>query len=978
MSVTLKQFIRSLSHSGIMTADEVESFLNGLPPDKKPQDARELAKELFRQKRLTRFQAQALYQGKTRGLVLGNYVVLDKLGRGGMGQVYKARHKVMERVVALKVLPSEATRSERAVRRFRREMKAAARLDHPNVVLAYDADSDHGVHFLVMECVEGEDLSSVISRHGRLPIGKVLDYTIQAAKGLEYAHSQGVIHRDVKPSNLILDSSGTVKILDMGLARISEAVGPTDTTGAGSLTGTGRAMGTVDYMSPEQADNTKGADQRADVYSLGCTLFHLLIGHTIYKRGTVVAKLLAHQQDPIPSLRDERDEVPEKLDEVCQKMVAKRPEDRYESMTEVIEELEACVTDYFNQVDATTSFEAETPIQVSAKERETIPTEGEETPADESLPLDLPVFSPLDHFRQTHPKRDNRRIIIASAAVGAVLLVLLLFGVIFSLRTPEGILVVEVNEPDAEILIDGRKVEISIPGDNQPVEVEVEEGTHTLTVRKGGFQTRTREFTLKSNEKESVRVRLDPPRLPEPTEPPPKPKPQPARPPTLPSDWVFTEPVNLGPTVNSATSDGHPALSADGLTLVFVSHRPGGQGGGDLWMCTRASVHDSFGEPVNLGPTVNGSTADAHPALSADGLALLFCSDRPGGEGDLDLCICTRASLRDPFGDPAPLGPTVNSSANDGGPALCADGRTLVFHSERAGGQGGRDLWMSTRSSLSDPFREPVNLGPTVNTSADEGSPALSADALTLVFHSKRPGTLGSLDLWISTRRSVGEPFGQPVHLGPTVNSRAVDGDPTLSAEDPAIVFNSDRPGGQGNLDLWMCTRAPRAEPRQPPPPAAAPFNEAQAKQHQKEWADYLGVPVETTDSIGMKMVLIPPGEFLMGSTAEEQARFLEEAKAAEDKLAVRVIPSEGPQHRVRITKPFGLSGHEVTRGQFRQFVEETGYKTEAERDGKGGHGYIDGKWVQDPRFLWSADPGFPQTDDHPVVNVSWNDAMAF
>ena len=141
-------------------------------------------------------------------------------------------------------------------------------------------------------------------------------------------------------------------------------------------------------------------------------------------------------------------------------------------------------------------------------------------------------------------------------------------------------------------------------------------------------------------------------------------------------------------------------------------------------------------------------------------------------------------------------------------------------------------------------------------------------------------------------------------------------------------------------------------------------------------------MPVERDVDLGggvkLTMVLIPPGEFMMGSTAEEQARFLEEAKAAGDQWAIERIPSEGPQHRVRITRPFRLSRHEVTRGQFRQFVEETGYKTEAERDGKGGYGFVDGKWVQDPRFVWSADPGFPQTDDHPVVNVSWNDATAF
>ena len=169
---------------------------------------------------------------------------------------------------------------------------------------------------------------------------------------------------------------------------------------------------------------------------------------------------------------------------------------------------------------------------------------------------------------------------------------------------------------------------------------------------------------------------------------------------------------------------------------------------------------------------------------------------------------------------------------------------------------------------------------------------------------------------------------------------------------------------------------------KEPPPLSIAPFGAAQAKKHQQAWADYLGVPVERDIDLGggvkLTMVLIPPGEFMMGSTEEEQKRFLEEAKADDDEWGIERIPTEGPQHRVRITKPFYLGRYEVTRGQFRQFVKETQFRTDAEQDRQGGRRLVDGKWVQDPRFIWSADPGFAQTDDHPVVNVSWNDAMAF
>ena len=169
--------------------------------------------------------------------------------------------------------------------------------------------------------------------------------------------------------------------------------------------------------------------------------------------------------------------------------------------------------------------------------------------------------------------------------------------------------------------------------------------------------------------------------------------------------------------------------------------------------------------------------------------------------------------------------------------------------------------------------------------------------------------------------------------------------------------------------------------PKDQPAPAIAPFGAEQAKQHQEEWAKHLGVEVETTNSIGMKFRVIPPGEFLMGSSDEEIAKLVAEAKEQKraDSYIERVL-NEGPQHEVTLTKPFGLAIHEVTRGQFNQFVDDTGYKTEAEKDGKGGNGYKEGEWVQAPEFLWNTNLGFKteQTDEHPVVNVSWNDAVAF
>ena len=218
-TVSLAKFSDALVGSGLLSHEEIETFMEGLPADRRPQNGKQLAQELFRCKRLTRFQVHAVYQGKTRGLVVGNYVVLDKLGQGGMGQVYTARHTRMDRVVAIKVLPAAATKSPEAVKRFQREVKAAARLTHPHIVTAYDADEYRGVHFLVMEHVDGQDLASLVREKGPLPVKQAVDCIVQAARGLEYAHHQGVIHRDIKPHNLLLNTQGVVKILDMGLAR---------------------------------------------------------------------------------------------------------------------------------------------------------------------------------------------------------------------------------------------------------------------------------------------------------------------------------------------------------------------------------------------------------------------------------------------------------------------------------------------------------------------------------------------------------------------------------------------------------------------------------------------------------------------------------------------------------------------------------------------------------------------------------------
>ncbi len=292
--------------------------------------------------KLTPYQAAAIYQKKSRGLLIGNYVILDKLGQGGMGVVFKARHRRLGRVGALKILPPSFARDRQAVMRFRREVEAAGRLKHPNVVAAVDADEDRGVHFLVMEFVEGRDLDHVVRERGPMPVSQALDCLIQAARGLEAAHAQGIVHRDIKPANLMLDSAGTVRVLDLGLARLVDAANPFGKTTGGRLTESGMYMGTIDYMAPEQAEDSHRVDHRADIYSLGCTLYFLLNGREPFDGATVLKRLMAHMERPAPSLRTKRPEVPAGLEAIYQKMMAKSPADRPASMTELISLLEPC------------------------------------------------------------------------------------------------------------------------------------------------------------------------------------------------------------------------------------------------------------------------------------------------------------------------------------------------------------------------------------------------------------------------------------------------------------------------------------------------------------------------------------------------------------------------------------------------------------------------------------------------------------
>ncbi|MCB9873619.1 MAG: SUMF1/EgtB/PvdO family nonheme iron enzyme [Planctomycetaceae bacterium] len=716
MAVTIEEFIQKLTESGVMLGDEITAFHESHTAD----TAEDFADTLIQNKKLTKYQAQQILQGKANGLLLGDYLILDTIGAGGMGQVYLAEHRRMGRQVALKTLPESVAKDLQKIKRFQREVRAAAKLSHPNVVTAYDAGEDKGVHYFVMECVDGIDLSQLVKQQGTLPVAQAVNFVLQAAKGLKYAHSKGIVHRDIKPANMLLDSEGTVKLLDMGLARINsldEEVAEID------LTSTGMVMGTVDYMAPEQAVDTKQADARSDIYSLGCMLHYLMTGKSVYGGDTMVKKIFAHRDQPIPSLSATRSGIPSALDVLFQKMVAKDPNDRQQSMSEVISELQTCgVLEPSLESGSATAFSNAPAFDRSLKDQVTAATLTISQPSTEQAPttdekgtlpsivLDETIaITGIPSRSKRHKTSSPRRLwpIVASCLLGTVGL-FVAAGIFLKVDTREGTVIIEIDQPElagAVVSVDGqKKITIKTGEGKEPIEIAADEKTHTLKVTKGGFETFTKQFTVKAGGNQTIKVRLEP--------------------------LAVAKPI-----------------------------------------------------------------------------------------------------------------PNESSMPKE-----------LTTH-------------------------------------------------------------------------------------------------------------------------VW---------PKNQPAPAIAPFNAEQARDYQEAWAKHLGVEVETTNSIGMKFRVIPPGEFLMGSSEEEIAKLLEEAKELKTverpESFIDRIPDEGPQHKVTLTKPFEVSIHEVTRGQFRKFVEQAKHKTDAEQSGKGGMGWRDGEWIQSPEFLWNTVLGFDteQTDDHPVVNVSWNDAVAF
>lgn len=336
--VDAEKLIDLVQKSQLAEPEVLEQALEGIRSEgggSLPTDPVELAKALQRKKIVTRWHCEKLLQGKYKGFFLGKHKLLGHIGSGGMSSVYLAQHMKMGDLRAIKVLPQSKLGKSSYLARFQQEAKAIAALNHPNVVRAHDIDNQGDTHYIVMEYVDGDDLQTIVKKKGPLSFDKVANYMAQSARGLQHAHEVGLIHRDVKPANILINSAGKVKILDLGLALFAD-----EAEASLTIDFNDKVLGTADYLAPEQALNSHQVDHRADLYGLGCSMYFLLTGHPPFPDGTIAQRIAKHQKEMPTEIRKIRPECPGELEGICWKLLQKDPKFRYSDATQTAEALE--------------------------------------------------------------------------------------------------------------------------------------------------------------------------------------------------------------------------------------------------------------------------------------------------------------------------------------------------------------------------------------------------------------------------------------------------------------------------------------------------------------------------------------------------------------------------------------------------------------------------------------------------------------
>jgi serine/threonine protein kinase len=426
----MTSFLDEIRSSSILAERQVEKLEAYTAEEGFPTERAEIAARLVKDGVLTQYQARTILKGKLTTLVFGGYIILDFLGKGTMGKVYKARHRMMGRVVALKVLDPRYVSSERTLARFQREMQLVGRLDHPNVVRAFDADRVIDCHFIAMEYSEGLTLDDLLKAKGTLPPADVVYYCSQAADGLAHAHARGVLHRDIKPSNLLLTDGRKLKILDFGLGTLVEKEDlPAE------LTAQGITVGTPDYISPEQARMLK-LDGRSDLYSLGCTMYHLLSGQLPFKGESSMDCIVGRIMGQAVPISDVRPGLPPRLVETIAKMMATDPGDRFQTADEAANALRGMLRPKNSSRPASTT-EASAPAPAKAPKQAPTP-EPPSLPARAETRVPKPKSESLGSRWTARVKKANRVVVASAVAVAAGLVIVTLMVMRPWEETPQG------------------------------------------------------------------------------------------------------------------------------------------------------------------------------------------------------------------------------------------------------------------------------------------------------------------------------------------------------------------------------------------------------------------------------------------------------------------------------------------------------------------------------------------------------------
>ncbi len=1006
-AISLRKFVRQLEDSGIIDSDTLKDFI---PPKKTPEGARDLARDLVQQKKLTRFQAEEVYKGNAKALVLGNYVLMKKIGAGGMGQVFKAHHRRMDRIVALKILSPTVIKTPKVVQRFQREVKAAAKLEHPNIVTAHDADEANGTHFFVMQYVDGYDLSSIIKSHGPMTVPRAVHCLDQAARGLQYAHERGIVHRDIKPANLLLSNDDQLKILDLGLATMADNEGVVDH----GLTGTGAIIGTVDYMAPEQGVNTKQADARSDIYSLGCTFYYLLTGKAPFSGETAVEKILAHRDQPIPDLGKQLPDLPAPLLRMFQRMVAKEPANRYQTMGELLAALRAvngassaiippaskspsfdpALQKFFDSKGGTVvdkGVVVQTESVVRTPPADTLKTATVHT--DSYLKLRQTRTQTVRAPAAGKPRENTHRWLMAA---GGGLGGLLLFGIIIititnkdgkksTIKVPEG---VETNVNAAL----GAKVDIV-----QQDDVPKPSGSISSTNGWHGWPTDAPPPAIAPFNAEQAKQHQE------------------AWAKYLKAPVEYTNSIGMkfrlvppGEFMMGSTADEiEQTLKSTGDTDFRWEHvksetpqhkviltQPIYLGVSEV---TQAEYDKVMGaNPSYFTQTGGGKGAVAgmdttnHPVETVSwNDAAEFCSKLSNQEELKPFYFRAGETITplDGTGYRLPTeaewenacraGTTTKFWIGDKDEDLMRAGwfrtnsgdRTHAVGELRANPYGLFDvhgnLWEWVQDCWNPTYYGEFTESPAVNPSGPyyAGSQRVMRDGRWDhdASHCRAGSRYGVGQGW---RAHV---FGFRVSLqvdavrqalkiaGPSIpHPQAVElsdtstAGPKPSTSADAVVPDVTNSGWHG----W---------PADAPQPTIAPFNADEAKNHQEAWAKYLNINVEYTNSIGMKFRLIPPGEFTMGSALEEIEQTLKFIHPNHEyyKRWQDCVRSEAPQHKVILTLPIYLGVNEVTQAQYEKVMGVNPSHFALIGEGKKAVAGLD-------------------TGSHPVETVSWNDAAEF